>query len=93
MLKVSYQVKNFYLNIVFLIDKIEKNLNSDIIIDINSKSVGFTKVLSSIQVMLDFFDSDRSDLESSTYGISENTFKKYLKYNILVQLQKYCNEE
>jgi hypothetical protein len=74
-------------------NKIEKNLNSDIIIDINSKSVGFTKILSSIQFMLDLFDSDLSDLESTTYGISENTFKKDLQYHSLVQLQKYCNEE
>ena len=45
-----------------------------------------------LENITNLFDYGISDSESSTYGISENVLKEYLKKEILSELQKYCKK-
>jgi hypothetical protein len=75
-------------------DMREANLESEINLQLNPKSPGFTKIISDIYAHIDTFDSGLGDSESSIYGIAitEKYLRIVVKDDYLRRISAYCKE-
>ena len=78
----------------------EENLESEMDLQLNPQSPGFTKIISSIYMTIDLFDPDITldmnlklkDPELIVYGISEEFLRLHLKDNFLPRIRAYCKK-
>lgn len=69
----------------------EENLESETNIQLESKSVGFTKLISSLYNMIELFDFDieEDNKELLGYGISEKFLRLLIKEDYLLEIREY----
>ena len=72
----------------------KKNLESEIDLQLNPQSRGFTKIISDIYAHIGTFDPDLENFESSVYGIkiSEEYLRMIVEYDYLPGIIDYCKK-
>lgn len=67
----------------------EANLKSKTDFHLTSESIEFSDVIESFNSLIDLFDSDLDDSESSSYGLSENGLRSAIQEIIIPKFSKY----
>ena len=67
----------------------EANLKSKTDFHLTSESIDFSDVIESFNSLIDLFDPNLDDSESSNYGLSENGLRSAIKEIIIPKFSKY----
>lgn len=70
-------------------EEVEANLKSKTDFHLTSESIDFSDVIDTFNSLIDIFESDLDDSESSNYGLSENGLRSAIKEMIILKFSKY----
>lgn len=70
-------------------EQAEVNLKSNTDFHLTSESIDFSDVIESFNSLIDLFDPNLDDSESSNYGLSENGLRSAIKKIIIPKFSKY----